>query len=161
MWLPEMPLVDQFRQLALAAMDATKQAGADFADMRIGVQRDISVGSLPSTPTVRMSVSYGIRARVQGTWGFERGSTLSVDAVTRAARSAVVGATRYAAANGRLGRRPVAALAAAPVVTGEWRGPCVIGTNRIRVCAVVRAVAHRTDDRATVDGGGIQFYRVG
>jgi TldD protein len=119
-WLPEPPATDLFQRLALAAMDAAKVAGADFADIRIGVQRSIAVGS------AELTSGYGIRARVQGTWGFQHGSVLTSDAVVAAARSATAGAARYAATNVRLGRRAAVELAPAPVVTGEWRGPVEI-----------------------------------
>jgi len=44
-WLPEAPDAAVFRALALVAMDAATQAGAEFADIRIGVQRECSGAS--------------------------------------------------------------------------------------------------------------------
>jgi len=122
-FLPEPPSAERLRQLAVIAMEAAKAAGADFADVRIGMQRTISVVALPYPPGARLNIGYGVRARVNGTWGFQHGNVLSPDAVAATARGAVAGARRYAAANQRLGYTDATALAPASVVTGEWHGP--------------------------------------
>jgi len=119
-WLVTSSSAEQFRSLALVAMDAAHGAGADFADIRIGVQRDFSVFS------GRVAVGYGIRARVNGTWSFESGTVLTPDAVATAARTAVADARTAAAINARLGQPSGIELAPAPVVTGEWQSPVSI-----------------------------------
>src|SRR5687768_2684894 len=80
-WLPEPPTAELFQRLALAAMQAAKSAGAEFADIRIGVERKMVVAPLPIPPSVGLKMSYGIRARVQGTWGFQHGTVMTEDAV--------------------------------------------------------------------------------
>lgn len=116
-WLPDPPPDDQFRSLALVAMDAAKQAGADFADIRIGVQRECGRSD------ARMALGYGIRARVAGAWSFEHGTVLTNDAVAARATAAVIGARMASAVNAKLGWRAAEPLADVPVVTGEWHVP--------------------------------------
>jgi TldD protein len=119
-WLPEAPSTEQFRALALVAMDAAKQAGADFADIRIGVQRECG-GSY-----ARMTLGYGIRARVNGTWSFEHGTVLTQDAISTLARTAVVGAKTASTINAQLGQSSQEPFLTVPVVTGEWHVPVEI-----------------------------------
>jgi hypothetical protein len=135
-WLPEAPSADQFRALALVAMDAAKQAGADFADIRIGVQRTCTGGS------AQLSLGYGIRARVNGTWSFEHGTVLTTDAVATLARSAVVGARTASSINAQLGRRVVEPFAAVPVVTGEWHSPVEIDPFTVPIDDFVRVIGN-------------------
>jgi len=122
-FLPEPPSPELFRRLALIAMDAAKAAGAEFADIRIGMQRGIQVPPLPYSPLASLEIGYGIRARVAGLWGFQYGNVLSAEAIVATAQSAVAGAHRYSATNRRLARTQEVVLAPAPVITGEWHGP--------------------------------------
>jgi len=128
-WLPDPPRAEQLRALAGVAMEAARSAGADFADIRIGVQRHIVVPQAGFSPNTGMSVGYGVRAWINGTWSFQHGNLFTNDAVAAAARSAVAGARTYAAVNQQLAQHfdaPVSAWAPAPVVTGEWRAPMEI-----------------------------------
>lgn len=132
-WLPDPPAADRLRACALVAMDAARAAGADFADIRIGVRRHLHVGAYPEMPVVAQFVGYGIRAWRGTTWSFQHGTILTNDAIATAARSAVAGAIRYAGIDAQLAehRRHVAAIAeppswAATVVTGAWHTPVEI-----------------------------------
>jgi hypothetical protein len=116
-------------------MDAARAAGAEFADIRIGVQRAVSLYGYPSGPLVGQSVGYGIRAWSGGIWSFQRGNILTEDAVAATARGATAGAKRYAAIDTRLalhGRSRTLrdaighAWAPVPVATGEWHMPMEI-----------------------------------
>jgi len=126
-WLPEPTPAEQLRSLALVAMEAAKRAGADFADIRIGVQRNVSVPRYPYSPHTGLDVGYGVRAWVDGTWSFQHGNLLTTDAVATAARGAVAGARTYARVNAILaaaaGHGGSPTWAPAPAVTGEWRAP--------------------------------------
>jgi len=119
-WLPDSPSDDQFRALALVAMETAKAQGADFADIRIGVQRECA-GSY-----ARMSLGYGVRARVAGTWAFEHGTVLTNEAVAAATKTAVIGARTASAVNAQLGRKVLEPFAEVPVVKGEWHVPVQI-----------------------------------
>lgn len=135
-WLPDPPSASHLRSLAAIAMDAARAAGADRADIRIGVQRRVRVDGYPSGPQVGWSAGYGIRAWRDRTWSFQHGNVLTPDAVASTARSAAAGARIYAAVNAQLAahRRPArspamrgdAEWAPTPVVTGEWRVPVQI-----------------------------------
>ena len=81
------------RDLALKAIDAAKAAGAEYSDVRIAQNRsqfvqtrERRVQGLADTETFGM----GIRALVNGAWGFVATADLSTDGVTAAARQAVV-----------------------------------------------------------------------
>lgn len=127
MWFPESPSAARLRMLATDAVEAAARAGADFADIRVGVQRTVSVPVYPFSPRISLTVGYGIRACVNGAWSFQHGNLLTTDAVTTAARNAVAGAHTYAAVNARLARMAGGGAANAwaftPVVTGEWQAP--------------------------------------
>lgn len=132
-WLPDAPPDDLFRALALVAMDAARQAGADFADIRIGVQRECN-GSY-----ARMALGYGIRARVNGTWSFEHGTVLTNDAVVMSVKAAVIGARTASSVNARLGRPATAPFAAVPIVTGKWDVPVQIDPFAVPIDDFFRA----------------------
>jgi len=149
-FLPDNPDPALFQQLARVAMDAARGAGAEFADIRIGAARALRVAPLPSGATVELLVSYGIRARVQGTWGFQYGSVLTTDAVVATARSAVEGATRYAATNRVLGTQRITALAPAPRVQGEWRAPVIVDPFTVSLDDHYRMLASLTESTAPV-----------
>jgi len=159
-FFPE-PLSDElFCSLALAAMDAAHAAGAEFADIRVGMQREISVPPYPHPPSAAMTVGYGVRARVNGTWGFQYGSLMTADAVRGAAQSAVAGARRSAATNVRLGRTAPRELAPAPVVTGEWRSPCEIDPFTVpmddfhRITEAIAETTAKVYQNHPIGGGG-------
>src|SRR5688500_3384082 len=80
------------RELMMRALDAARDAGADYADVRIGryrnnfiVTREQQIINVVDTD----SIGCGVRALVDGTWGFGATRTLTADAVAAAAREAV------------------------------------------------------------------------
>ena len=71
------PPVDDLRDLADAALSAAKAAGASYADIRINrylnqfiFTRDRRVQNIVNTE----SYGFGVRAIVEGTWGFSSSS---------------------------------------------------------------------------------------
>ncbi|HEX5581984.1 MAG TPA: TldD/PmbA family protein [Gemmatimonadaceae bacterium] len=116
---PGDPLI---RELALRAVDAARQAGAEYADARIAQNRSQSV----STRERRVqglsdneTFGIGVRALVNGAWGFAATSELTPDAVAAVARQAVA----QAKANRAAMRRPVTLAPAGAPARGEWRSP--------------------------------------
>jgi TldD protein len=97
------------RSLLMEALNAAKLAGASYADARIARQqrnviqtRERQIESIEDSDTI----GCGVRALVEGCWGFAATPQLTKDAVARAAREA----TAVAKAN-RLARDQVVELA--------------------------------------------------
>jgi len=88
----EMPPDDTIRALMMTAINAAKSAGASYADVRIGRYRQSFVFTREHqiVNTVDTdSLGAGVRALVDGTWGFGATETLTTDGVAAAAREAV------------------------------------------------------------------------
>ena len=88
----EMPQDDVVRNLMMAAINSAKSAGASYADVRIGRYRQSFVFTREQqiVNTVDTdSIGAGVRALVDGTWGFGATETLTTDGVATAAREAV------------------------------------------------------------------------
>jgi len=88
----EMPQDDVVRNLMMAAINTAKSAGASYADVRIGRYRQSFVFTREQqiVNTVDTdSIGAGVRALVDGTWGFGATETLTNDGVATAAKEAV------------------------------------------------------------------------
>ncbi|MGQ0765014.1 MAG: TldD/PmbA family protein [Gemmatimonadota bacterium] len=102
------------RELLMEALNAAKLAGASFADARIGrylqnfvITREQQIINVVDTD----SIGVGVRALVEGTWGFSASRDLTKAGVAAAAREAVA----IARAN-RVARDRMVQLAPAPSV---------------------------------------------
>lgn len=108
------------KDLLLESLNAAKLAGASFADARIGrylqnfvFTREKQIINVVDTD----SIGIGVRALVDGTWGFGASRSLSKDGVVAAAREAVA----IAKAN-RVARDRAVELAPAPVYpSATWK----------------------------------------
>ena len=100
------------KELLMDALSAAKAAGASWADARIGRYRQNFVGTREKQ-IVQVgdtdSIGIGVRALVNGAWGFAASQTLTADGVAAAAREAAA----IAKANRIPGAAPVV-LAPAP-----------------------------------------------
>jgi TldD protein len=88
----EMPPDDVIRALMMDAIGAAKSAGASYSDVRIGRYRNSIVFTREQQIVQTAdtdSVGAGVRALVDGTWGFGATKTLTRDGVVAAAREAV------------------------------------------------------------------------
>ena len=116
------PDTDPFAEdLAMEALGAARDAGASYADVRIGrYRRQFLSARERQVQAVSDNESYGVGVRVlvQGSWGFAASSDLSRAGVVKAAREAVV----IAKAARTVQRRPVE-LAPVSSVTGSWMTP--------------------------------------
>ena len=115
------------KELVLRAIDAAKQAGADYADARISSARSQNIGTRERRVTNigdNETFGFGVRVLVGGAWGFSASSNLTPDEVTRVARAAVA----QARANKAAMVRPVqlAPIHHPPVPNGTWRSPARI-----------------------------------
>ena len=109
--------------LILEALSAAKDAGAQYADARVGRYRRQSLNTREHQITgVADAESYGIGVRtlVDGSWGFSATANMTKDAVVRCARDAV----RLSRAAKSTQRRPVELAPTAPV-KGTWITPVV------------------------------------
>ncbi|MDF1501635.1 TldD/PmbA family protein [Roseisolibacter sp. H3M3-2] len=114
--------IDTFAaDLAADALQAATENGAQYADARIGRYRRQAISTRERQVTgVSDSESYGIgvRALVNGAWGFAGTRDMTRDGV----RKAALEATRAAKAARRAQRRPVELAPVAPV-KGAWKTP--------------------------------------
>jgi TldD protein len=107
------------KELMMTGLTAAKAAGAGYADVRIGRQRqnfvftrEQQIQNVVDTD----SMGCGIRALVDGTWGFAATRMLTKDDVSAAAKEAV----SIAKANRAARDKPVVLTPAAPSV-GTWK----------------------------------------
>jgi len=88
----ELPPDDTVRALMMTAINTAKSAGASYSDVRIGRYRNSIVFTreqqIVKTADVD-NVGAGVRALVDGTWGFGASKNLTTDGVAAAAREAV------------------------------------------------------------------------
>ena len=112
------PLADE---LALEAISAAKDAGASYADARVGRYRrqqintrERSISGVSDTE----SLGIGVRTLVSGSWGFAATSEMTRDGVVKAAREAA----RLSRAARAVQRRPVE-LSPVAAVKGAWMTP--------------------------------------
>jgi TldD protein len=118
---PVPPIEDpRLKALALRALDAAKSAGAAYADVRLTHER---VRNFSTTSTKDSEILLvGVRALVEGYWGFASSPVWSPDEMARLAREAV-----HQAKTNALGQSRPVELAAAPVVAdGHWTMPVAI-----------------------------------
>jgi TldD protein len=107
--------------LVLAAIDAARRAGASYADARVVLVRNQSVGTRERQVTGivdQESQGIGVRALVNGAWGFTATRELTLPGAQGAATAAVAQARQNAT-----GRRAPVVLAPAEPGRGSWRSP--------------------------------------
>lgn len=112
----------QKKQLANIALSAATEAGATYADARIGrylnqfvTAQELRVDNIVNTE----SAGIGIRVIANGTWGFAATSDMSPDAIAKAARQAVA----VAKANSKFQTEPVKLAPVKGVGDVQWRTP--------------------------------------
>ncbi|MDA1081803.1 MAG: TldD/PmbA family protein [Gemmatimonadetes bacterium] len=110
-------------ELALEAINAARDAGAQYADARVGRYRRQRLSTRERQITgVSDAETYGVGVRtlVDGAWGFAATAIVTKEGVARCAREAV----RLSRAAKRSLRKPVELAPVAPV-TGTWITPFV------------------------------------
>jgi TldD protein len=129
---PEIAAEPNIKELVAVALDAAKSAGAGYADVRFVRNRNQNVSTREQrVQAVSDSETYGfgIRALVDGSWGFAASRELTREEVSRVAKQAVA----QARANRSALVRPVV-LAPAPVVAnGTWRSPIEIDPFNVAI----------------------------
>ncbi len=114
------PMDPVTRELLMEALNAAKMAGAGYADVRIGRQRqnfvftrEHQIQNVVDTDTM----GCGVRALVEGTWGFAATQKLTKEGVSGAAREAVA----IAKANRIARDRPVELLPSPVYQDVSWQ----------------------------------------
>jgi TldD protein len=140
--------------LATRAIEAAKAAGATYADVRIATRQTVGVYEpQPLTFVTNMGVTfgYGVRALVNGGWGFVHANDPTADAIVNAARGAVQQArTNAEVVQGRM------ELAPASVAMGEWSVPVKIDPFAVPIHDQMALVGSwgETARRVIGSGGG-------
>ena len=143
--------------LAAEALNAAKDAGASYADVRVGRYRRQSVNTRERRITgVADSESYGIGVRtlVNGSWGFAATNNMTTEGVVKAAREAA----RISRAARTVQKRPVE-LAAAPVVNGTWMTP--VTRDPIEVSIEEKVALLFATNEAALKVPGVRFVNSG
>jgi TldD protein len=121
------PDVPEIKALADAALDAAHAAGAIYAEVHVRVAQRESWDrvfrlQLIDSPGCALHVAFGVRALVQGYWGYEGYDGVATrDVAVRMGRAAVMQAKTAAT-----GKARTVELASTPVVTGTWTMPVAI-----------------------------------
>jgi len=119
---PLPPIEDpRLKALTARALEAARSAGASYADVRLTHER-VRVFSGNARIDDSESMLAGVRALVDGYWGFASSSVWSPDEMARLAREAV-----HQAKTNTLGKPRAVDLAPAPVIAeGHWEMPVAI-----------------------------------
>ena len=116
------PMDAATKELLMEALNVAKMGGASYADARIARYRDNQIATREQqiiNVVDQDSMGCGVRALVDGTWGFAATRTLTKAGVAAAAREA----TAIAKAN-RIARDKAVQLAPAPAQpNASWRTP--------------------------------------
>jgi TldD protein len=138
-FLPAPLAPSTLQALATTAVDAARQAGASYADIRVAEHHRLAadIGRV----LLFTNGTYGVRAMVDGVWGFSYGRDMTPDAVARCATEAVR-AARVAARLTNGASRSQSRRAdresmwnPPPKATGEWHTPMKIDPFAVPVQA--------------------------
>jgi len=127
-FVPPVTDPETLRALARTAIEAATQAGAHYADIRVGEQRHFFCTS-DFSAQLTITYGYGLRVAVDGATAFIGGTDPAPERLVRAARAAVAtarGLAKISRPNIGLDTSRLPAVAPMPEVTGEWHGPVEI-----------------------------------
>lgn len=134
------------KALALRAIDAAREAGARYADVRLTNFCRRSPGEANSSsglPNDTITLGLSVRALVDGYWGWVATPMLSVEEGVRAARTAVAFAQRAA----RNGRPRTVDLGIIPSVhDGDWRTPTKIDPFSVPLAEIQDAIVELQEE---------------
>jgi TldD protein len=159
--MPEPMEPGLLESLASRAVEAAKAAGATYADVRVAARQVVGVYEpqpLTFVVDTGLTFGYGVRALVDGVWGFVHGSEPTADSIAKAAQGAVTQArTNAAVASGRT------ELAPAPVATGEWSVPVKIDPFAVPIHDQMALVGSWGESARRImgagGGGGLTWHK--
>ncbi|HEU5175719.1 MAG TPA: TldD/PmbA family protein [Gemmatimonadaceae bacterium] len=151
------------RELALRAVEAARSAGAQYADVRIAQNR--SQGVFTRERRVQglsdnETFGIGVRALVDGAWGFAATAELTPDSVVAVARQAVA----QARANRAAVSKPVTLAPYGKAQTGEWMSPIQVDPFTVPIADKVALLLAANEAALKVKGArfvnsGMNFLR--
>ncbi|MDB4900597.1 MAG: peptidase modulator of gyrase, partial [Gemmatimonadetes bacterium] len=152
--VPAPPPLDDpaIKELALLAIDAARSAGATYADVRFNrnrtqaiTTREQRVQGLVDNETM----GFGVRALVNGAWGFAASRDISLDEVARVARQAA----QQAKANSLTLVHPVVLAPVTATPDGRWHTPIEIDPfgvpveDKVGILLAANAAAHKAGSK--------------
>lgn len=144
------PTDGDLQSLADAALTTARMKGASYADIRINRYRNQAVSTREDrvqNVSDNESYGFGVRALVDGTWGFAASSMVTRDEVARVAEQAVA----IAKANRILTREPVQ-LAPEPAHRDTWKTPVVTDPFAIPIAEKVDLLLRLNREALSVKG---------
>ena len=149
---------EDFKELAMRGVDAARSAGAQYADARIARYRSQSVQTRERRVqglSDNETEGVGIRALVNGAWGFAATAILTSDAVVATARQAV----EQARANRAALARPIVLAPYGQAQTGTWKSP--IKTDPFTIPIAEKAQILLAANAAAAGVRGVRFASSG
>jgi TldD protein len=140
-----------FRELAQVALDTARAAGATYADVRISARRSQTIQtrerqlqSVSDTDTF----GFGVRALVNGAWGFAAHNVLTREQVVRIAQTAAA----QAKANSTIALSRVTLAPVTPTPNGEWRSPIAVDPFTVPLAEKIALLLAANEAALTVKG---------
>src|SRR5688572_4814644 len=149
---------EDFKALAMRAVEAAKSAGAQYADVRIARYRSQAVQTRERRVqglSDNETAGIGVRTLVNGAWGFAATADLTPDAVVALARQAVA----QARANRAALARPIALAPYGSPQTGTWRSP--IKTDPFTIPIADKVALLLAANEAAMKVRGVRFCNSG
>jgi TldD protein len=139
------------KELALRAVDAARQAGATYADVRISRNRQQALGTRERQITFFNdgdTFGFGVRVLAGGAWGFAASREVNADEVVRVARQAVAQARANAAAI----KRPVELAPTERYPDAKWSSPVQVDPFTVPIEEKVDLLLRANAEALKVEG---------
>jgi TldD protein len=153
-----LPQSTNYKELAMAGVAAARAAGASYADVRIARYRSQGINTRERRVlglSDNETAGVGVRALVNGAWGFAASAQMTTDAIAELARQAVT----QAKANRAALARPITLAPYGPVQTGTWRSP--IKTDPFTIPIADKVALLLAANEAALKVRGVRFCNSG
>jgi TldD protein len=153
-----LPQSTNYKDLAMAGVAAARAAGASYADVRIARYRSQGINTRERRVlglSDNETAGVGVRALVNGAWGFAASAQMTTDAIAELARQAVT----QAKANRAALARPITLAPYGPVQTGTWRSP--IKTDPFTIPIADKVALLLAANEAALKVRGVRFCNSG
>ena len=153
-----LPQSTNYKELAMAGVAAAKAAGASYADVRIARYRSQGINTRERRVLFlsdNETAGVGVRALVNGAWGFAASAQMTTDAIADLARQAVT----QAKANRAALARAITLAPYGPAQTGTWRSP--IKTDPFTIPIADKVALLLAANEAALKVRGVRFCNSG